>query len=378
MSAGDGKLSLENDAFIPDQNRPAAGSRLDGLRQFAEMCVLYAMATVAFFLIFFKFSPDAGFVYFYNMTNDVKLASDLVSVEQFKQHYLSSNSINYPRFLGNLIVYDLSNWIGALFKSTDPRLNPLRLSAAVVACVSFYIATVTPVLNARLLDRKTFFCLFAFMCLIGQYVYYPGDMSSLAFLSLSLYFVLQEKFIPAAIFMLATGLFRESAFHVVFFVAVWAACDWRMPLKNRAALVLGFAVLFVVEYKLIRLFYPAPISVVASETGIETSITKIFFERGLWSLTTVATLALHFLFLAYYFVTRDGRNSRSWRDRFFLVNCLALPLWIIFYRMLGGNISEFRLLFPALLPIVYGVAYNARSEWPTDTAAPIATSKSEA
>ncbi len=332
-----------------------------GSRQALEMIILYAMATVAIFLIFFKFSPDASFVYFYNMGNGPK-DSDLVSLDEFKRHYLTPDSVNYPRFLGNIIVYKLSNFIGAIFKSTDPRLNPLRLSATVVACISFYVATLTPVLSRTLVDWRTFFCLFAFMSLIGQYVYYPGDMTSSAFLSLSLYFVLQTNFILAAMLMAVTGLFRESAFHVVYFVLIWSVCDRRPSLANRAAIVLGFAALFVVEYKLVRVFYPGPISVVAGQYGIETSVTRIFFEKGLWSLTTVATLALHVLFCAYYLVTRDGRRTQSWRDSFFLLNCLSLPLWIIFYRMLGGNISEFRLLFPALLPIVYGVAYNARSE----------------
>jgi hypothetical protein len=28
--------------------------------------------------------------------------------------------------------------------------------------------------------------------------------------------------------------------------------------------------------------------------------------------------------------------------------------------MMSGNITEFRLLFPALLPCIYGIAYGAR------------------
>jgi hypothetical protein len=151
---------------------------------------------------------------------------------------------------------------------------------------------------------------------------------------------------------------------------IWSICDRRKKIVNRAALVLSFAALFFLEYKPIRVFYPGPISAVSNQYGIETSIAAIFFEKGLWSLTTVATIALQFLLGTYYLVTRNSTKPASWRDRFFLVNCLSLPLWILFYRMLGGNISEFRLLFPALLPIVYGVAYNARSAArPTQSAA---------
>jgi hypothetical protein len=332
-----------------------------GPRQVLEICILLAIATVAIFLIFFKFTPDAGFIYFYNMVNGTKLESDFVSVDQFRHHFLSPDSVNYPRFLGNIIVYELSKFMGSIVKSTDPRLSPLRLSAALVACASLYIATLAPLVNRRLLDWRTFFCLFSFVTLIGQYVYYPGDMTSLAFLSLSLFFILREKFVWAAVFMGVTGLFRESAFHVVYFMLIWSICDRRTELAKRAAIVLGFAVLFFLEYRLIRVFYPGPISAVSNQYGMETSIAAIFFEKGLWSLTTVATIALQFLLGAYYLITRDREKPASWRDRFFLLNCLSLPLWILFYRMLGGNISEFRLLFPALLPIVYGVAYNARS-----------------
>jgi len=42
------------------------------------------------------------------------------------------------------------------------------------------------------------------------------------------------------------------------------------------------------------------------------------------------------------------------------VNCYAFPGWIVFYRMMNGNLSEFRMLFPALLPCMYGIAYGAR------------------
>jgi hypothetical protein len=51
----------------------------------------------------------------------------------------------------------------------------------------------------------------------------------------------------------------------------------------------------------------------------------------------------------------------DWRTRFFRLNSFALPLWIVFYRSLNGNISEFRMLWPVILPCIYGIAAGAHA-----------------
>jgi hypothetical protein len=50
----------------------------------------------------------------------------------------------------------------------------------------------------------------------------------------------------------------------------------------------------------------------------------------------------------------------DWRYWFFRLNCYSLPFWVVFYRSLSGNISEFRMLWPVLLPCIYGIGYAAR------------------
>jgi hypothetical protein len=62
---------------------------------------------------------------------------------------------------------------------------------------------------------------------------------------------------------------------------------------------------------------------------------------------------------------RLGRfTSNDWRWRFFRLNCFAFPMWIVFYRVLGGNISEFRLMWPVILPCIYGIAYSGSAASP--------------
>jgi hypothetical protein len=53
-----------------------------------------------------------------------------------------------------------------------------------------------------------------------------------------------------------------------------------------------------------------------------------------------------------------GVPRTDWRRGFFVANSWAFPAWLLFYRMLNGNLSEFRLLFPVLIPCIYGIAYG--------------------
>jgi hypothetical protein len=45
-------------------------------------------------------------------------------------------------------------------------------------------------------------------------------------------------------------------------------------------------------------------------------------------------------------------------QRFFLLNCLAFPGWILFYRLQGGNINEFRIMWPFIMPCLLGLAWQ--------------------
>src|SRR5262249_14357189 len=147
--------------------------------------------------------------------------------------------------------------------------------------------------DATTYSWRHFLALYSLAVLMGLYVFYPGDMSSLAFLSAALFFLLREELAIALALMLVTGLFRETSFHVVYFVAVWAVCSQTRSWQSRAACVTVFAVAFVVEYKLIRHFFPGP---VAAGGGIILDPRKIFLDKGFLSLTTICSLGLAALF----------------------------------------------------------------------------------
>ncbi|MGA2637189.1 hypothetical protein [Methylocella sp.] len=89
MTGRENEIRLDGGNAADAKSIAGDGSRPVDLRQAVEICILLAIATIAIVLIFFKFTPDAGFIYFYNMANGVKLESDLVSVDQFRRHYLS-------------------------------------------------------------------------------------------------------------------------------------------------------------------------------------------------------------------------------------------------------------------------------------------------
>jgi hypothetical protein len=97
-----------------------------------------------------------------------------------------------------------------------------------------------------------------FFC--GLYVFYPYDAPSIAFISLSLSFIFRKELIYAFFCFIITELFRESSFHILTFVGVWAFVDKYYPYKTRFAWLALFFLIFVLQYKVIRHFYPSPIT----------------------------------------------------------------------------------------------------------------------
>ena len=108
------------------------------------------------------------------------------------------------------------------------------------------------------------------------------------------------------------------------------------------------------EYKIIRNFFPGPLSVTPN---IWYGIEHIFSGKGFFSLTTIISLTLALIF-PITLVIKNKYSSSSQLTKFFLINAYIFPLWIIFYRVLSGNISEFRIMWPMILPCVYGISLN--------------------
>ncbi len=316
-----------------------------------ERLLAFAALTLCIELVLFKFLPDLSTALLQGNK------SALTGFSEYQAAFLTPGSVHHSRFLGNYILYLLARAIDHLSHSADVRLHPLRVAAGLLTPIYAYLGA-WPVLRDPLgYSWRAFVVPYALAIFIGLYTFYPCDVPSLAFLSLCLHCVLREKLGCALIFLLVTGLFRESSFHGVAFAALWAVTCHRRPVIVRFAWVGAFAGAFVAEYLLVRRYFPGPLS---ASGGVILDPWYIFLGSGMWSLTTICSLSLAALFPIAYLVRASAVPDTDWRRRFFLLNCYLFPGWIVCYRMLSGNISEFRLLLPALLPCIYGLAYEAR------------------
>jgi hypothetical protein len=299
-------------------------------------------------LVYFKFLPDIS-------TAVIQAnASNLTDFALYKRDYLQPGTLSYTRFLGNQILWHVAQFIAGFIHSQDVRLHPLRIAAAVLtplyACVGAY-----PVLRGwTVLNWRYFMAAYAAMVVMSLYVFYPYDMPALALISVTLYFLLRGNMGLALVFMLLSGLFRETSFHVVTWVGLWMIIDRTRPLRERMLWFVSFAAAFVLEYKSLRHFYPGPMT---GAGQIMFDPRDIFLGRGMLSLTSICSLGLQAVFALVCLDRLWVIRTPDWRRTFFIANCCVLPGWWLFYRMMDGNMAEFRLLLPALLPCVYGLAY---------------------
>ena len=320
--------------------------------EWAEKLLSAAALGIALELVLFKFLPDIGTA---TIQHNI---STLTDFHTFEETYVNPGSVHHARFLGNLILYHLARAIASVDHSLDPRLHPLRIAAGILTPLYALLGVYLVLVRDSAFAWRDFIVAWSLAVLMGMYVFYPADMPAMALLSIALWMLLRERRGAALVLMLATGLFRESAFHMVWLATAWAACDRSRPLPERAVWPAAFAVAFVAQYMLIRHWFPGPIS---ASGGIIFDPRVLFLDRGLLSLTTLCSLGLAALFPLACYVRCLPLPVRDWRRNFFLLNCWIFPLWIVFYRMLSGNISEFRMLFPALLPCIYGIAYGRSS-----------------
>jgi len=170
-----------------------------------------------------------------------------------------------------------------------------------------------------------------------------------------MYFLLKADMVLTLIFMLLTGLFRETSFHVVTWVGLWMLLDRERSLLERVCWFGAFAVAFLVEYKGLRQFYPGPVT---GDGHLLFNPRDIFLGRGTMSLTAICSVGLEAVFALVCLRWVRQLDVRDWRRGFFIANCCVLPAWWIFYRVMNSNLSEFRLLMPAVLPCVFGLAYR--------------------
>lgn len=301
-------------------------------------------------LVIFKFLPDIA-------TGVIQgNASDLTDFALFKRDYLQIGTLAYTRFLGNEILWNVAQIIAGWVHSPDVRLHPLRIAAAVLTPLYAGVGALPVLRGGTELNWRYFLAAYAAMVLMSLYVFYPYDMPALALISVALYFMLRGNMGLTLVFMLLTGLFRESSFHVVTWVALWMIIDRTRPLRDRMSWLAAFAAAFALEYEGLRHFYPGPMT---GDGLIIWDPRAIFLGRGMLSLTSICSLGLEAVFALVCLNRLLPIKTQDWRRNFFIANCCVLPAWWVFYRIMNGNMSEFRLLLPALLPCVYGLAYAA-------------------
>jgi hypothetical protein len=316
----------------------------------AEKLLSLAALGIAIEIVFFKFLPDLSTAL---IQHDQSALTDFA---QFERMYLTPGSVHHARFLGNYILYSLARLLSGLYHSTDLRLHPLRVAAGILSPAYAYLGAYFALRDPARLAWRFFIVPYALAVVIGLYVFYPADLPSLAFLSMAVFFLLEKRLWLTLLLMLITGLFRESSLHIVWLVAAWAWCDGSRGLRERAAWVLAFGLAFVLEYVAVRHFFPGPVS---SAGGVIFDLRVLFLDKGLLSLTTLCSVGLAALFPLACLIRARNIAAGDWRRRFFMLNACAFPAWLVFYRMMNGNLSEFRMLFPVLVPCIYGIAYGA-------------------
>jgi hypothetical protein len=296
-------------------------------------------------LVFFKFLPDLG-----TATLPGQFASPLADFKFFRYMFMTRGSITYPRFAGTWLMFGFAKVIGGYVHSSDVRLHPLRIAASILTPL-YAVAGLVPVMTTQTTRYcwKTYAALYCTYCTLSLYVFYPYDMPSIALLSIAAFLVLEDRISEAIFVMLLTGLFRESSLHAVWLVVAWSLCNSSVPRSRRAASAVVCIVAFAAEYAAIRITFP-------SHGQWQLNVHEIFLGRGLWSLTCIVTLAAVFIVPLHYLACHLPANPADWRANFFVLNCVAVPFWVVFYRIMGGNISELRLILPALIPIFYGQA----------------------
>lgn len=311
---------------------------------------LLSVAALAFAieLVFFKFLPDLSTALIQGYP------SNLTDFSLFERDYIVRGSLFSTRFLGNHIFWQLAHFVGRFVHSQDVRLHPLRITAGILTPLYAWAGAVPVLRRASGLNWRCFMAAYAATVVISLYLFYPYDMPAFAGLSVAMYFLLRERLGWALAFMLLTGLTRESAFHVVTWVALWMLCSRSLPLGRRLAWVGAFAVTFVLEYLAVRHFFPGPMTSVG---GVVLDPTAIFLGKQVLSLTNTCSVGLELVFAAACLNRLRNADRTDWRYRFFVVNCYALPAWMIFYVMMHANLAEVRLLLPALLPCIYGLAF---------------------
>ena len=203
---------------------------------------LFALIATTFLIeiVLFKFTPDISIG---AVQHSPPTLSDF---DQFKLMFMTPPSVHCSGVFGNHILFYLALFLSKVTHFADVRLHPLRLAAGIVTPIYVYLGMHFVFWRRSPYSWPIFWIAYSVIALTSLYQFAPYDLSSLAFLSASLFFILEERLGLALCFMLICGLFRESSFHAVWFVACWALCS-RGPTAKGVLAAATFCGLFILE-----------------------------------------------------------------------------------------------------------------------------------
>jgi hypothetical protein len=288
-----------------------------------------------------KFAPD--------VTPGTSGSATTSALASYDQYWASLPRMQRGRIGGNYGVYGVAKAIERCIGiPRDPRLHPLRIAAVLVSSLSIWIG-VLPVFfdKGRRWNWRVFFAAFLFMSLLSFYCYKPHDMPSIGLLSLGLWLLLCRRPAAALVVLLLTGMIRESALHLVWF----ALSLLIIPAFSPGIIwVIVYFIAFMVQWAVIRHFFPVP------------SPLRLHHMWGdLTSPTLWASLAMLFWFTAQAAIqlacqAKAALRCREWT--FYAIQILMVIPWLMFYKCMNGNWSEFRMLMPIALPLIYCIAHR--------------------
>jgi hypothetical protein len=323
----------------------------------AKLLALVASAILVL-IMFLKFGADVSSPYLQRLPEKTPMLSN------YDVYWANLQDLMRPRFAGNYAVYFTAKAIEKVIGiPADIRLHPLRLAAVFWSTLGIWAAALPVMLDrSGRWNWRVFFAAYLAMACVSFYTYMPYDLPSTAFIVLGLWAILHRRPALALLAIVIGSAFRESMLHIVFF----AMCTLLVPsLRVHAGWIVAMFVVFFAEWFVIRKFlFPG--------SGQNHFVWRIW--RHLGSLTLWASVGLVAWYTAQSTLAIARRVTRvGWDDvdLFFWIQVLAVVPWLLFYTVNNGNLSEFRMLLPVLVPLVFALAYRRR---PEDTAPQLSTS----
>jgi hypothetical protein len=305
-------------------------------------------------IFFLKFGADVSTPVLQNLPDQP------VMLTSYDNYWYHLRDLMRPRFAANWAVYGTAKAIERVIGIPgDIRLHPIRLAAAIWSTLGIWLGVAPVVLDrSGRWNWRTYVAAYLAAACVSLYCYMPYDIPSTAFVVLGLWAILHKR--PAWAFAaLVIGMtIRESMLHIVFF----ALCTLVIPSLNVgvrwAALMF---VTFFVEWFVIRKIFPG---------GKPAFVWRIWHHLGSLTLWASVGLVLWYAAQATLAISkRVGRLGWDDRDTLLWLQVLAVVPWLVFYTMNNGNLAEFRMLLPILVPLIFALAYR-RAPAQTDAQQP--------